>query len=77
MKCDPETAYHRIGERGRTAEKSIELDYLKKVHEYHEDWFKRSGENYNILELDCNKDFEKDSKFREDVLINIDLMFFS
>lgn len=38
LRTDPEVAYERIGQRGRSEENSIKLEYLQSVHKYHEDW---------------------------------------
>jgi deoxyadenosine/deoxycytidine kinase len=55
----PENCYKRIQERGREAEKGIPLDYLKKVHEGHNEWFakwKAEGNQIPIHRIDNNKD---------------------
>lgn len=38
LRTDPEVAYKRIGQRGRSEENSIKLEYLQSVHKHHEDW---------------------------------------
>jgi len=38
IRCSPEKCLERINNRGRNEESSIKLDYLKKLHQYHEDW---------------------------------------
>lgn len=61
LRCDPEIAHKRIMKRGRDEEKHIKLDYIRKVHDYHEKWL-NTGES-NILVLDCNIDFELDEEY--------------
>lgn len=41
LRTDPEVVHKRISKRGRSEEDSISLDYLKSVHELHEDWLIR------------------------------------
>jgi deoxyadenosine/deoxycytidine kinase len=38
LKTDPEVVYQRIFQRGRSEENYISLDYLKSIHNLHEDW---------------------------------------
>lgn len=62
LQCDPEIALKRIQKRGRPEETSIGLNYLNKLHKYHENWLinDNKSNDYNVLILDCNKDFEND-----------------
>lgn len=61
LRTDPEVAYNRIKERCRNEERSIPYDYIKKLHEHHENWL-----NYKtafvcpapILVIDANKDLK-------------------
>jgi len=41
LRTDPEVVHDRICERGRSEENAISLDYLKSIHELHEDWLIR------------------------------------
>lgn len=61
LRCSPETAYERIKKRGREEEKNITLDYLKKIHNYHENWLLNLED---ILIIDCDKDFESDLDYQ-------------
>lgn len=38
LKCSPELCLERIRQRGRKGEEGISLDYLRKVHERHQEW---------------------------------------
>lgn len=57
LKCSPQTALARIQKRNREAEKSISLEYLTQVHDYHETWLQESS-NLKILVLDAELDYE-------------------
>ena len=59
LRCDPMVAYSRIMKRNRPEEKEITLEYITKVHQYHEDWLLNNN-NMNVLVIDCNNDFEND-----------------
>jgi len=50
IRTSPEIAYARILKRARQGE-TIPLDYIKKCHEYHENWLKNVDAN-NILIID-------------------------
>ncbi|XP_034946287.1 thymidine kinase 2, mitochondrial isoform X2 [Chelonus insularis] len=38
LRTSPETVYERMKKRARKEEKSVSLEYLKKIHNIHEDW---------------------------------------
>lgn len=58
VRTDPEIAYERCLKRARLGE-TIPLDYLKKCHEKHDDWF--SQENRTVLRIDNNDMDPEDS----------------
>lgn len=68
LRTDPEVCYERVRKRSRAAEKGVGLDYLKLLHEKHEDWLVHHKDltpflqGVPILVLDCNEDFEYHSK---------------
>jgi deoxyadenosine/deoxycytidine kinase len=65
LRCNPETCYDRIKIRGREEEKGITLEYLKELHVAHEEWLMN---NPLTLVLDCNKDFEHDIEYTNDLI---------
>ena len=68
LRCTPETAFKRIQKRGRDEEKNITLEYLNKLHKYHESWLNNTD---NVLIIDCDKDFENDIDYQNDIITKI------
>jgi len=66
LRCSPNIANERIKKRGRKEESSIGIDYLEKLHSYHEQWL--MNDNVNVLVLDCNKDFENDLEYQIEII---------
>ena len=56
LRTDPEKCLERIHKRGRREEQSIDLDYLKSIHDVHEDWLTRK----NCFVVEGTAEFEKD-----------------
>lgn len=66
LDCDPEIAYSRIQLRGRQEEKNIDLEFLKEIKKYHDNWLLNS-KTYEILTLNCNESFIGSDKIFETV----------
>ena len=60
VKTDPQTALARVKKRAREGE-TIQLEYLNKCHQYHDDWLKNYNTitNNNIIEIQGDYDIEK------------------
>jgi len=64
MQTDPEVCFERLQKRNRAAESNVPLDYLKRLHDKHEEWLVGQHDVSNhlsdipVLTLHCNKDFE-------------------
>ena len=71
LRANPEICYDRLVKRSRSEESSVKLDYLKLLHNKHEDWLvhkkgiAKSLENRPILILDCNESFESDIELQK------------
>lgn len=66
LQTDPEVCFSRLQERNRSEEASVSVDYLKQLHDKHEDWLiEKQGidpviAQVPVLVLSCNADFEYD-----------------
>jgi deoxycitidine/deoxyadenosine/deoxyguanosine kinase len=71
LKTDPEICYKRLLKRNRSEEKEVSLDYLKMIHDKHEQWLIQKQEvddvskQVPVLVLECNQDFEHDQAEQE------------
>jgi len=61
LRCSPEIAYERVKKRNRSEEASITLEYLKSLHQYHEELLIENP-NINVKIIDVNEDFEEDDE---------------
>ena len=81
LKTDPEVCYKRLQKRNRKEETNVSLEYLKMIHEKHEDWLiKRKNlddavSTVPVLVLECNKEFETDKIEQENLMYKIHEFF--
>ena len=74
IRCDPQISYNRVKVRSRTEENLIPIEYLEKIHKYHDDWLLNNNNdcllnNNNVIVIDVNNDFENNEKELE-IIIN-------
>lgn len=68
LRTCPSICYERIKKRNRSAEKKLTLAYLKQIHQRHDDFLLDKKDviaqlkNIPVLTLDCDQDFETDTK---------------
>lgn len=71
LRAMPEKVYVRIKQRGRGEEESIDMDYIQRLHELHENWLVVKSDHVSVpvLILDASlnaeqvqKEFEKSRK---------------
>ena len=55
LRAEPEISHERVKIRNRGGEESIPFDYLKTLHDKHDEWLLKEK---NVLVLDVNEDFE-------------------
>jgi deoxyadenosine/deoxycytidine kinase len=61
LRCSPEIAYERVKKRNRSEEESISLEYLKSLHQYHEELL-IGNPSLNVKIIDVNEDFEENDE---------------
>jgi deoxyadenosine/deoxycytidine kinase len=53
LRSDPEMCYNRIKKRGRESEKNIKLEYIKRIHQLHEEkYINAIKNNKNIIVIE-------------------------
>jgi len=68
LRVDPKVCHERLVKRNRQEETGVAYDYLKKLHDKHEDWLVNKIDvapyiqNTPVLTLNCNEDFEHNSE---------------
>ncbi|MBI2774428.1 deoxynucleoside kinase [Candidatus Dependentiae bacterium] len=66
LRTTPEVCYERLKKRNRSEERNVSLDYLRTIHEKHEQWLierldiSAIEQNVPLLVLSVDKDFEHD-----------------
>eukprot|EP00118_Oscarella_pearsei_P026576 m.310112 g.310112 ORF g.310112 m.310112 type:complete len:248 (+) comp49620_c0_seq1:44-787(+) len=65
LQTDPKVCFERLQKRSRKEEGTVDLDYLERLHQKHENWLVHQDESisamfkgYPILVLNGNEDFE-------------------
>ncbi len=77
IRTTPETCYERLVKRGRSEESAVPLDYLKLLHNKHEDWLigKKDVEDQiaqiPVLTMECNQDFETNKQVRDQLVAQV------
>ena len=64
LRTNPEVCYERIKKRNRNEESEIPLEYLKTLHDKHEEWLIKK-EKTPVLVIDVNDDFDYNDKINE------------
>ena len=54
LKAKPETLMARIAKRGRESEKTIGIDYIRRLNEAYDDWMARAAQQGEVLEIDTD-----------------------
>ena len=70
LRCTPDKCYERLKQRKRSEESEVPLEYLKMIHEKHEQWFKTYPSD-KVLIIDTTEDFKNDSVKARDLLARL------
>jgi len=75
LKTPPKIAYQRMQKRNRPAEKDVSFDYVKQIHDGHEDWLLNSCVDghcaTSVLEIDGTQDYLENPKILDSIYYNI------
>ena len=55
LKARPETLMERIATRGRESEKSIGIDYIRRLNNAYDDWMTRAALEQEVVEIDTDR----------------------
>ena len=65
LRCLPEINEERIKERNRDEESSIPLDYLKQLHNKHDEWMLNATEDVPVLIINALENFREEEKMKD------------
>ena len=68
LRANPEVSHERVKIRNRGGEECIPLDYLKTLHQKHDEWLLNEK---NVLVLDVNEDFENNSTKLDEMILKV------
>jgi len=71
LKASPEISIERINKRGRNEENTINKEYIQKISNLHDKWLLNEDLNIPLLIIDCDKDFEHDNEFFDEILFEL------
>ncbi|CAD8088699.1 unnamed protein product [Paramecium sonneborni] len=63
----PEICLQRLIQRGRQEEACVPLEYLKNLHQRHEDWLYEKINRFQIINIDGTMNYVKDQNIKERV----------
>jgi deoxyadenosine/deoxycytidine kinase len=81
LRAEPEICYERIAKRSRAAEKGVSFDYIKMLHQKHEEWLiDRKNlspvlHDIPVLTLPCDTEFENNPAEQEKHVAQIKKFF--
>jgi deoxyadenosine/deoxycytidine kinase len=55
LRARPETLMDRIARRGRDSEKTIGIDYLRRLNDAYDDWMARAAGELEVVEIDTDR----------------------
>ena len=55
LRAEPETLMERIAQRGRESERSIGIDYIRRLNHAYDDWMQRARSEYEVMEIDTDR----------------------
>ncbi|KAJ7994306.1 hypothetical protein DPEC_G00264510 [Dallia pectoralis] len=83
LRASPQICLERLGRRGRTEEKGVQLDYLETLHTQHEEWLVEKSTQLHfehltkvpVLVLDASLEFENDPEVQASFITQVKEFF--
>lgn len=73
LRCEPEIALQRIKKRGRKEEENISIEYLTKLHRYHDSWIDAiPSKDKLVLDYNYGLDYETLCNYCDGISLLID-----
>ena len=76
FRTSPEISYSRINKRSRNEENTIPLDYIKKIHQKHEEHYTNNNDSY-IIDVSCEKNEDYYKNMCQKIFKIIDTEYYS
>ena len=67
LRTTPEIAYDRIQKRNRKEESNISLEYIKQIHNKHEEWLYKRADNILVMDGNIENTSKRLENFKEQI----------
>ena len=68
LRTSPEIAFERMRSRNRPEERNVTIDYLREIHDLHEEWLYANSSNQAVLIVNGNQDLRQHPSLIDEIL---------